>query len=444
MKEKNNKEIVYLLVCLVVVTLIYLLNHFTLYTSDDFVYRFIYKEPFPSANEQPVRSLFDLITSQMNHWKVWNGRFTGHSIVQIFMQYNKEVFNVFNSSVFLSLGILIDSLSFEIVSNKHRKHQVLYLAIIFLILWWFLPEIGKTVLWISGSGNYLWTAVLDLLWLKVVLRRNQSPYNILWTIPLAFFSGAGNENTSPAFILLISLIILYDAVSEKRVSVSRVLEIVAACIGFLLMLASPGSQKRAGDIPLFYDLSNKLANLFQMSWQKYSILYIAILVLLIYSLVKSYLNRKQFFYFLFIMCAHFACIYSLVATNELPDRVFFGASVLLCLALLILLRLILEEVLFLKKLALVFLLLLVIKFGFSYTKAFSDINSTYKVVSMQYREIYQAKENGQSTIILKRYPKPKTLFNSYNGTNNLGKSRDAWFNRWMAVYFGIDSIESRE
>ncbi|MCE2137575.1 transporter, partial [Streptococcus thermophilus] len=183
MKEKNNKEIVYLLVCLVVVTLIYLLNHFTLYTSDDFVYRFIYKEPFPSANEQPVRSLFDLITSQMNHWKVWNGRFTGHSIVQIFMQYNKEVFNVFNSSVFLSLGILIDSLSFEIVSNKHRKHQVLYLAIIFLILWWFLPEIGKTVLWISGSGNYLWTAVLDLLWLKVVLRRNQSPYNILWTIP---------------------------------------------------------------------------------------------------------------------------------------------------------------------------------------------------------------------------------------------------------------------
>ncbi|MFQ6862982.1 MAG: hypothetical protein ACLRUB_00300 [Streptococcus sp.] len=32
---------------------------------------------------------------------------------------------------------------------------------------------------------------------------------------------------------MISLIILYDAVSEKRVSVSRVLEIVAACIGFL-------------------------------------------------------------------------------------------------------------------------------------------------------------------------------------------------------------------
>ena len=74
----------------------------------------------------------------------------------------------------------------------------------------------------------------------------------------------------------------------------------------------------------------------------------------------------------------------------------------------------------------------------------SDINSPYKVVSMQYREIYQAKENGQSTIILKRYPKPKTLFNAYNGTNNLGESRDAWFNRWMAVYFGIDSIQSRE
>ncbi|MFQ6862981.1 MAG: DUF6056 family protein [Streptococcus sp.] len=107
------------------------------------------------------------------------------------------------------------------------------------------------------------------------------------------------------------------------------------------------------------------------------------------------------------MCAHFACIYSLVATNELPDRVFLGK----CITLLSITNFVtfnLKEVLFLKKLALVFLLLLVIKFGFSYTKAFSDINSTYKVVSMQYREIYQAKENGQSTIILKRYPKPKT------------------------------------
>ncbi|MGO1249261.1 MAG: hypothetical protein ACTMIJ_06435, partial [Streptococcus thermophilus] len=24
------------------------------------------------------------------------------------------------------------------------------------------------------------------------------------------------------------------------------------------------------------------------------------------------------------------------------------------------------------------------------------------------------------------------------------ESSDAWFNRWMAVYFGIDSIQSRE
>lgn len=85
-----------------------------------------------------------------------------------------------------------------------------------------------------------------------------------------------------------------------------------------------------------------------------------------------------------------------------------------------------------------------IKFGFSYTKAFSDINSTYKVVSMQYREIYQAKENGQSTIILKRYPKPKTLFNAYNGTNNLGSQEmrgliDGW--RYILVLI-VSKVEN--
>lgn len=82
------------------------------------------------------------------------------------------------------------------------------------MLWWFLPEIGKIVLWVSGSGNYLWTAVIDLLWfylfIKEDLRINVLPFTVL--------------------------------------------------------------------------------------------------------------------------LAHFACIYSLIASNEKPDRVFFGASILICLA----------------------------------------------------------------------------------------------------------------
>lgn len=101
------------------------------------------------------------------------------------------------------------------------------------------------------------------------------------------------------------------------------------------MLLSPGSQKRAGAISVFDGLYDKLHNLFQLSWGRYGVLYIILLLLVVYALFRQYLRKEQILAISFILMAHLACIYSLVVSNELPERIFFGASVLLILALLI-------------------------------------------------------------------------------------------------------------
>lgn len=56
--------------------------------------------------------------------------------------------------------------------------------------------------------------------------------------------------------------------------------------------------------------------------------------------------------------------------------------------------------------------------------------------------IYKAIEENQTSVTLKRFPTPQHLYNAYLGTANLKDKSDAWFNQWMAVYFGIDRIES--
>lgn len=422
----------------------FILNYFTLYTSDDFVYHFIYKVPFPNGNEEPVRNLLDLIQSQFNHWLIWNGRFTGHTIVQIFMQFDKVWFNVFNSLAFLILIILLNSLSLRLTNDESRRKSSLYLLTIFLMSWWFLPEIGKSVLWISGSGNYLWTMLIDLIWFSLFLTKNRSPYILLATIPIAFFSGAGNENTSPAMIMLLGLIWIEQCFIEKKVDFGKFIELLVATFGFLLMIFSPGSQKRAGTISIFQSLPSKLYHLTEVAFDKYVALYVLLVIGLIYLLLKKYITKNQLLVVTFIILAHFACIYSLIASNELPDRVFFGASVLLILSNLIVWRLALERKNMLKKLAILCLVPILIKFGFSYSNALTDIYSTYKVVEVQYQEIENAKKRGKNIVTLKRYSQPRTLFNAYNGTANLGPSKDDWFNKWMATYFGIEGIESTD
>ena len=442
LNKLNRKKTIYIASCLSIFLLIYVLNHFTLYTSDDYVYHFIYQDSMPTGNEQPIRNLMDLITSQVTHWQVWNGRFTAHSIVQTFMQFHKEYFNVLNSIIFLMLIIMSDKLSSRMMKEERKSFDSIYIVSLFLMFWWFLPEIGKTVLWVSGSGNYLWTGFIDLLWLYLFINFTISKKWSILTIPLAFFMGAGNENTSPAVILLGGLFLFYNLIKEKKFRVIKIIELVSATIGFVLMISSPGSQKRGGGYPILPNLKNNILSLIQRSWERYSVLYVILIVLLVIAILAKYIKKDHLISIGFLLTAHFACIFSLVASREWPPRVFFGASVLLCIAMIIAAKAVLENNDWIKKIAVIVILLVVVKFAFSYKNVVKDNYTTYRIVQKQYDDIHQAIENHQTSVTLKRFPKPQHLYNAYLDTANLNNKSDAWFNQWMAVYFGIDKIES--
>ena len=90
MKVCRKPLVSYLLMCSFIFILIYILNHFTLYTSDDFRYRYIYKSYRPTGNEETIKNIFDLVTSQVNHLKIWNAIYKCHIIFQIIIQFDKE------------------------------------------------------------------------------------------------------------------------------------------------------------------------------------------------------------------------------------------------------------------------------------------------------------------------------------------------------------------
>ena len=135
----------------------FVLNHLTHYTSDDYAYRYIFEPHLPSANPEKIDGIFSIIKSQILHYQLWNGRFVAHSIVQFFMQYNKVIFNLFNSLIFILLGYIIYFI-IKKVSNINNKVETFFF--IFTLLWLFTPEFGKSVLWLSGAGNYLWTSII--------------------------------------------------------------------------------------------------------------------------------------------------------------------------------------------------------------------------------------------------------------------------------------------
>ena len=99
--------------------MIFVLNKRTLYISDDFLYRFEFRPGMASNVElEPVNGFLSLLRSQYYHYSLWNGRFVAHTIVQFFMQFDKWVFNVFNTIVYLVLVLLILKIG-RYVANKN-------------------------------------------------------------------------------------------------------------------------------------------------------------------------------------------------------------------------------------------------------------------------------------------------------------------------------------
>ena len=164
----NNTEtnsisnvICFSIILLLTFGMMYILNKNTHFTSDDFRYNFMYESFMPNDGVQRLSSFSDIIKSMYNHYFMWGGRITAHTLVQFFLMFDKQFFNIINSIAFVGLAVLV-----YLHSNVSKKINIpLLIGIIIFSLWFFIPQFGLTVLWVSGAGNYLWCTIIILLFL---------------------------------------------------------------------------------------------------------------------------------------------------------------------------------------------------------------------------------------------------------------------------------------
>lgn len=438
-KNKSIKKIIwYLLFSIIFYIAMFILNRLTLFISDDYTYHYVYKGYLPTKNIERVSGFVSIIRSQIGHWNLWNGRFVAHSIVQFFLQYKKIYFDVFNSAAFIVLNIIM-----MMFSKKNLKTSIPPITYFlgFLFLWFYLPEIGKTILWVSGSGNYLWTSLIYLTYFylgtSLVTQKSKKIDNIILII-LGFLSGACNENSSPTILLILFLYMLTIYFLEKKWNWTVFFSLCSGGIGFILMMMSPGSRARgtANLEPQF--IKDNFLRIFDFLFQKYLPIYVVIIIMFIaIILLKIKVSKQSKLLCLLLIFGHFISAMVMSVSPEIPDRTFFCSCIFLGIVLFTLFNILSKE---LNKKIIGFLFIIVsIFFVRSYYTVYQDLNKTYKQVSYQYQILYSTPPN--TTIDLPVITPPKTLYNAYNGTMNVGDDEKGWFNQWMAAYFNKKSIK---
>ena len=258
MKEKsafeklNSSRLLLAVLSLGVFLLLLYCNLHTDLVADDYRYCFSY------ADGSRITAVSQIFPSMSAHRVSMNGRVIAHFLVQLFLMPPKMLFNIVNALLFLALVWLITD-----ISGKESGKNALLFASVFGCMWLLQPEFGQVFLWLDGSINYLWCAVLCFVWLRPWTERFLSGRDpgkgtqLLFCL-FSFVVGAYSENSTVALVFMALLFLLSAALWEKQKPVLwQIAALAAMLLGYLyLMLAPATAANKAAEMRFSVLLAN--------------------------------------------------------------------------------------------------------------------------------------------------------------------------------------------
>lgn len=405
--------------------LILILNFLAPYTADDFSF-------------MEHSGYLDLWRREWNYWFTWSGRSVAGILVRHMVLLPKPVYDIIASGVYVLYLYLICLLA----GRKASASDYLMIAGLNFLL---MPVFGQTVLWVSGACNYLFTAVLILLFLLLMQRPSKTnAAHCAGLFLLGIVAGWTNENTGGAMIFLELCLLGRDLLK----SMDKACGFLGSLLGFGLLVLAPGNAVRAAqDVTVdlsrghLYSLVHDLNDAFHViaQPQNQAILWIIAVVLFALCFQDSQRRKTMGSY----MAAAFLCVFVIVALDVqvLYDRTMFGSSTLLLVAIMIGLEGV-KDAGFVRVKQSALAVLAFCCFC-SYGEAGLDLFYTHQLNSLREKEI--AAEKAKGLVNLVAFPITSEFLSDYNplhGLTDVTRYQDLWVNKAMAQYYGVHTIVS--
>lgn len=443
--SKVQKYILFALVCIVFL-LVFILNKlFPLY-SDDYLYTFVYK----SNPQIPINSFQSIIDSQIVHYMDWGGRSIVHGIAQILLWIGVGWGDILNSLAYIIYVLII----YKISNNKHTVNPLLFIVLA-AMLWICLPVPTATILWITGSANYLWGTLIVLLFLYpyyLYYKSGKYGNSILKCVLFLIFgiiAGWTNENIFIAQVFFILFLFFLLRKSKFKIPGWAITGLIGVCIGGIIMLVAPGNFIRSEVVNEALGLTDKsfIDNvLYRVGKAFYRYLiyilplvlaYVVILFLYVEKTNRDRINKGVIrISILFFVSAHIAWVV-MCASAIFPPRATFGIITFIVVAIGIIYGdMNLNKGVY-KKVNLIVSMFLIGIFITLYIIEYRDIHTISSVSEEREAYIEQQKTEGNKNIIFH----DKIILPKRYQFEDLTDNPNAGYNRSYADYYAIDSVK---
>ncbi len=438
MESRKTNLILFWVIVAVTFAYMVFLNSRTPLIADDFVYTFIF------ATSTPVMSFGDIVTSQISYYMTWGGRVVAETLTQLFMFLGKEVFNVANSLCYIVFCLAV----YFLAMGRRIRFELVLLTTI--LVWFFIPMFGQTVMWLTGSCNYLWCGTIILLALlpfRLYEEKQTRLLNSIWfavlMIPLFFTSGITNENTAGGMILIM---LLYCGVNIKRkirIPAFAYTGLLFSIAGFLCMLLAPGNSLRVAnesavaEVTMMVGSNPLITRLSYFAYNLYALMPLVILTAIAFVMLKNEKDRNTWVNFGIFTVAAVAAMFVMLAPPKFPPRAMFGLAAFLIIAVVYAfgqLKLSEERI---RKFVIIpglaVLLFYIMSWGYVGIDAIT-VNKQY-VARVQIIEEHQNEALIQVPEIV-----PLSSHNGMYGLKDVQLDPNHWVNRALADYFGVPNI----
>lgn len=448
MGQKNSRikkyYLIYAVLCVAIFTILLFCNLRTPLLVDDYAYAFSFQSS--TGEKQRIETVSDIFSSMNGHRLTMNGRIVAHFFVQLFVLLPSSVFKLLNTAVFVLEIVLLTELS-AVYTNaeKRQKRKPIILLFSFAAVWIFQPVFGQVNLWLDGSINYLWAAVLSLglmgVYFKIYREENfhmNLPEKICFVI-YSFIVGAWCENAAGALLLLeIALILLMKFQQKRKIPLITILSFELTLAGFLLMVTAPAELKnKTGELNLGYLLA-MVSDLFT-KFQSFWLLWAMVGILLVMAICTKVKKEALLISVLIILMALAAGL-CLIFGSYITERSLFFTVVLLVLACGILINALLDSF---KIQILCIICLVCLAFPYYFFTGVNDINTCYYAFINNEQEIIACAEAGEDTAEIS-YVYPGTKYTASYGLQYLDQSDpESWPNDSMAVYYGVETVKAK-
>lgn len=429
----------------VVAAAFYALNVMTPFFADDYSYMFTYAEGAP---KERITSLYGLYLSQLNHYRVMNGRAIVHTLVQLFLiPESRTLFNVCNTLVFMALGFAI----YFAAHGSFRRFKPWRLFAAYALVWLTLPGFGQSCLWLTGSINYMWTTFAALCFLLPYRSDSggagKAALRAIGMAVLGILAGWSGENACIAAAVGLVLLLIRRRLLGKPFRLWMFTGAAGFLLGAAALLLSPAQALKADNMGGLGGILTWIGRIPSVSYYALRYLWLPLLlgvILLIASIRQD--RGKGFMYWLrrhsaavSWFCTAVVSAYCMCAAPYFPTRAWCAAGVFAAATVLsVFAELDLPEKPP-RAAAAAVCAAACVACAVTYYLGASDILATRADVAAREASVLDQKADGATDVYVQSVS-GHSRYNCFTADGDLSTDPKSWQNAAMALYYGVDSV----